>query len=142
MKHIHSRLQSIKKYIIDVKHLKTQYKIAKKESKTGDQATRFLVNKVQHTIACCKEMHSDLLEEEKDDAIIRRKEELKQNTQTMQQLTSMMQEIVKSNVSTVELKSDIQKLIKEYEKFEKQHQKYVNQLKHKVNTREVGIQVQ
>ena len=82
-------------------------------------------------------MHSDLLEEEKDDAIIRRKEELKQNTQTMQELTSRIQEIVKSNVSTVELKSDIQKLIKEYDKFEKQHQKYVNQLKHEANTREV-----
>ena len=81
-------------------------------------------------------MHSDQLEEEKDDAIIRRKEELKQNTQTMQQLTSMMQGIVKSNMSTVELKSDIQKLIKEFEKFEKQHQKYVNQLKHEANTRE------
>ena len=81
-------------------------------------------------------MHSDQLEEEKDDAIIRRKEELKQNTQTMQQLTSMMEEIVKSNMSTVELKSDIQKLIQEFEKFEKQHQKYVNQLKHEANTRE------
>ena len=103
MKHIHSRLQSIKKYIIDVKHLKTQYKTAEKESETGDQATRFLVNKVQLTIACCKEMHSDQHKEE-DNAIIRRKEELKQNTQTMQQLTSMMQEIVESNVSTVELK--------------------------------------
>ena len=112
---------SIKEYIIDVKRLKTQHKIAEKECKTEDQATRFLVNKVQHTIACCKEMHSDQHEEEKDDAIIRRKEELKQNTQTMQQLTSMMQEIVKSNVSTTELKSDIQKLIKEYEKFEKQY---------------------
>ena len=117
--------------------MKTQYKIAEKESKKEDQAARFLVNKVQHTIACCKEMHSDLLEEEKDDAIIRRKEELKQNTQTMQELTSRIQEIVKSNVSTVELKSDIQKLIKEYDKFEKQHQKYVNQLKHEANTREV-----
>ena len=80
-------------------------------------------------------MHSDQLEEEKDDAIIRRKEGLNQNTQTMQQLTSMMQEIVKGNVPTVELKSDIQKLIKEYERFEKKHQKYVNQLKRKANTR-------
>ena len=82
-------------------------------------------------------MHSDQLKEEKDDVIIRRKVELKQNTQTMQQLTSLMQEIVKGNVLTVELKSDIQKLEKEYKKFEKQHQKYVNQLKDKANTRKV-----
>ena len=45
-------------------------------------------------------MHSDQLEEEKDDAIIRRKEELNQNTQTMQQITSMMQEIVKSSANS------------------------------------------
>ena len=131
------RLQSMKKYIIDVKRLKTQYKTVEKERKTEDQTTRFLVNKVQHIIACCKEMHSDQFKEEKDDTIIRRKEELKQNTQTMQELTSTMQKIVKSNVSTVESKSDTQKLIKEQEKFEKQHQKYVNQLKHEANTREV-----
>ena len=80
------RLQSIKKYITDIKRLKTQSKIAEKKSKTEDQATRFLVNKVRHTIACCKEMHSDQLEEEKDDTIIRRNEELKQNTQTMQDI--------------------------------------------------------
>ena len=41
------RLQSIKKYrYIDIKRFKTQYKIAGKESKTEDKATRFLVNKV------------------------------------------------------------------------------------------------
>ena len=68
------RLQSIKKYIIDVKRLKTQYKIVEKGSKTEDQATRFLVNKVRRTIKCCKEMRSGQLEEEKDDAIIRRQE--------------------------------------------------------------------
>ena len=106
-------------------------KVSMSEEKKPDIAT------IRGKIECCKEMNSDQLKEEKDDTTIRRKEELKQNTQTMQQLTSMMQEIVKSNVSTVELKSDIQKLIKEYQKFEKQHQKYANQLKHKANTREV-----
>ena len=73
-----------------------------------------MVKKVQHTIECCKEMHSDQLEEEKDEVIVSRKEEVKQNTQTMKQLTSMMWEIVRSNVSTVEMKPDIQKLIKQY----------------------------